>query len=218
MPSFSFPIPHSRLFQARPEYSSQKPPTGDLVQANDILINVSFGRITATDNTTVELISKYNPVENYLEIDIPDHYMEFIELVEFGPYFRRFIDWLLDVDNVLNRIDGDPGDILVRNDSNQWVPINVLPRSFTFVVADWAAGTANEITIIGSGTSGPGQIGPHNYDNLGPYQVLVFSESGNIVTQVDVEVETNIITGDVTLRKSGLAPAFDGRAVVSSII
>jgi hypothetical protein len=89
MPLLSFKIPRSRLFQAKPEFSTTNP-SGELVQANDIIISVSFGRIAATDGNTYELIAKYNPVQNCLEIDIPDHVIDFLEKVDFGPNFRRF--------------------------------------------------------------------------------------------------------------------------------
>ena len=222
MPELSFKSPRSRLFQAKPEFSTINP-SGELVQPNDIIINVSFGRIAATDGNTHELIAKYNPVQNCLEIDMPEHIISYLELVDFGPNFRRCLDWLFGVD-LSGMLDGlgdgvaDPGDILVRNNTGNWVPINVLPRNFSFKAADWDSGTVNEITLIRTGIPGAGEIGPHEYDAGGPYQVLIFKEVGNIVTQVDVEIETNLVTGDITLRKAGLAPSFDGRAVVSSII
>ena len=37
-------------------------------------------------------------------------------------------------------------------------------------------------------------------------------------SEVDVIVSTNIVTGDITISKAGLAPDFDGRVVISSII
>jgi hypothetical protein len=113
------------------------------------------------------------------------------------------------------------GDVLVRAPDGSgeiWAPTNVLGRSFSFVASDWSSGTVNEIDIIRLGAPAAGQIGPHKYDSSGPYQVLVFKETGSVVTQVDCEVETNVVTGNITIRKAGLAPDFDGRAVISSIV
>jgi hypothetical protein len=112
-----------------------------------------------------------------------------------------------------------PGDILVRNNNNDWVPVNVLPRSFTFVAADWTSGSdSNIIEIPRTGLTGPGQIGPHDFDEKGPYQVIVYEVTGSTLTEVVVSVSTDVSTGLITLRKTGLAPAFDGQVVVASII
>ena len=57
MPVFNFKIPRRRckLFQAQPEFSSVNPTTQRLVQTRDMFLNVSFGRIAATDNNNYEL-------------------------------------------------------------------------------------------------------------------------------------------------------------------
>jgi hypothetical protein len=215
---FNFEVPRSRLFQAIPAHSVPNP-EGELVQANDILISVSFGRITSTDGSTHELIATYNPISNQLEFDVPEHVISFLEKVDFGTRFRRYLDWLFGAD--LSVAPGaSAGDVLVRNPANDtWIPVNVLPVAVSFVAADWGSGTVNEVLIRRAGVPGAGEVGPHGLDNTGPYQVIIYKDvSPGVVEEVDVVVQTNINNGNITLRKSGLAAAFDGRAVIASII
>ena len=89
-------------------------------------------------------------------------------------------------------------------------------EDFAFVVGDWAAGTADEIDIVRSpAVPGAGQIGPHTQNVGTSYLVQVYRDiGGNVLAQVDVEVEINTVTGLVTLRKAPLAAAFPGRVIV----
>jgi hypothetical protein len=63
MPVFNFKVPRRRckLFQAKPEFSTTNPVTERLVQTRDMFLNVSFGRIAATDNNNYELMANYYP-------------------------------------------------------------------------------------------------------------------------------------------------------------
>jgi hypothetical protein len=82
----------------------------------------------------------------------------------------------------------------------------------TFLSAVWSAGTANQITIIRTGSPGAGQIGPHNLPLASSYVVQVFRDSDN--TLVDTGAKVDPVTGNVTLSKTGLGAAFNGRVIL----
>lgn len=85
-----------------------------------------------------------------------------------------------------------------------------------FSAADWDAGaTANSITVVQSGVPGAGEIGPHACAIASSYVVQVFRDSDD--RQVGIPVLVNPTTGDITLRKFGLGPDFDGRVIIVGI-
>ena len=233
MSKIKFKVPRSRLFQAKPEFSAINE-QGQLVQARDVILHLSFGRIAATDNNTYELQAEYNPVQNCLEIDIPDHVLEFVTDIEIGPNFRCFMDWLTG----LKDPDGTGGAPVGSGATGATGPAGatgatgtggggggatgatgatgtiVGPATFrsSFTIADWAAGTDNEITIVRTGVSGVGEIGPHNLPLDDIYLIQVIRDLTDEI--VDVGIEVNPTTGDVTLTKTGLGADFDGRVIV----
>jgi hypothetical protein len=82
----------------------------------------------------------------------------------------------------------------------------------TFSGANWAAGTANQITIVQTGAAGAGEIGPHSLGVAGSYTVNVVRDSDD--EMVDVGVIIDDVTGNVTLTKTGLGADFAGRIMI----
>lgn len=82
----------------------------------------------------------------------------------------------------------------------------------TFLAAAWTAGVANEITIIESGVPGAGQIGPHGLGVASSFVIQVFRDSDDSL--VDTGAIVDPATGNVTLTKSGLSTAFNGRVIL----
>ncbi len=94
-----------------------------------------------------------------------------------------------------------------------------MAKQFTFAAGDWAAGAANRITVKATGVPGPGELGPHELPTGGAYHVSVFNSTGAPITVgVDAEIEIALATGDVTIKKAGLATPFAGRVVISSAL
>lgn len=92
-----------------------------------------------------------------------------------------------------------------------------LAKSFEFEAADWDAGPIdNRITIINEGVPGAGELGPHELGNDVPFFVTVFRNRGaSVIVEVDVEVSINLVSGDITLRKTGTD--FDGQVILSTL-
>ena len=82
----------------------------------------------------------------------------------------------------------------------------------TFVAADWANGTNNQITIIRSGAPGAGEIGPHNLADADSYVVQVYRNNDDEL--IDTGVIVDSATGNITLTKTGLGQNFDGRVII----
>lgn len=77
---------------------------------------------------------------------------------------------------------------------------------------DWAAGTANRVTVIRTGVPVAGEIGPHNLTLANSYIIQSYrDDNGN---QINLGAEVDSTTGDITLRKTGLAPSIDVRIIV----
>ncbi len=89
-------------------------------------------------------------------------------------------------------------------------------QELAFVAATWAAGVANQITIVGQGVvPGVGQIGPHRFPDNRLYIVQVYEDlGGNIFDQVDVAIQINRVTGAIQLDKAPAAPDFPGRVLI----
>lgn len=233
MSKLKFKVPRSRLFQAKPEFSTINK-QGQLVQARDVILHISFGRIAATDNNTYELQAEYNPIQNCLEIDIPDHVLEFVTDIEIGPNFRCFMDWLTGLKDP-DGTDGTDGPAVGSGATGATGPAGatgatgtgggatgatgatgtvVGPATFrsAFTAADWATGVSNEITIIRTGALGAGEIGPHSLPLDDIYLIQVIRDLTDEV--VDVGIEVDPITGNITLTKTGLGTDFDGRVII----
>ena len=89
------------------------------------------------------------------------------------------------------------------------------PEQFSFVAADWGAGIADEVTLVFNTAAGAGQIGPHNQGTGKVYLIQTYEDkTGGIFDQVLIETEINVGNGFVTIKKSAIAPAFDGRIVI----
>jgi hypothetical protein len=247
MPVFNFKIPRRRgtVFQAQPEFSVLNPVNERLVQTRDMFLNVSFGRIAATDNNNYELIANYFPEVNCLEMDIPPHVLEFLTEVQIGPNFRCFLDWLNGLKDIdVTATDPGPGGGGATGATGPTGPPGtqggptgatgptgagvtgptgatgflVGPATFrtTFTSSDWTSGTPHEITILTSGVPGAGEIGPHLLPVEDIYVVQVAIDSTDEI--VDVSTEFNTITGDIILRKAPVSPNFDGRVIIISAV
>lgn len=89
-------------------------------------------------------------------------------------------------------------------------------QELSFTAAVWAAGVANQITVVGQGVvPGVGQIGPHRFADNRLFLVQVYQDlGGNVFDQVDVAVQINRATGSIQLDKAPAVADFDGRIVI----
>jgi len=114
------------------------------------------------------------------------------------------------------------GDYLFHHSSSGNWRVNILPTPaeglatiarVPFVVADWAAGTKNEITILQTGVPGAGEVGPHGLTPAGTYVVQIINTDNTPDEMVDAEIQF-AANGDITLLKAGLGAAFNGVAII----
>jgi hypothetical protein len=82
----------------------------------------------------------------------------------------------------------------------------------TFLVADWTGGVDNRVTIIQTGAPAAGEIGPHGLTIATSYLVQIYRDSDDEMVDLGIEVDTS--TGDISLTKTGLGTNFDGRVIV----
>jgi hypothetical protein len=82
----------------------------------------------------------------------------------------------------------------------------------TFIVGDWTGGTANRIVVIQTGAPAAGEIGPHGLAIASSYATQVYRDSDDEL--VDLGIEVDPPTGDITLKKTGLGTNFAGRLIV----
>jgi len=119
------------------------------------------------------------------------------------------------------------GDYLFQHVVDGVWRVNILPRPtegvatlvrVPFTAADWAAGINNAVVIPQSGALGAGEVGPHGLVKYGSYIVQVINTDLTPDELVDVEVQFDPATGDITLVKAQKAPAFNGVAVIAGTI
>lgn len=198
-----------KLFQGNNNAANIPAKPGTVV--TDILIRGGGGTITFSDNVTVEFFFGFIPDDTVpgggrfgitLEENSPRAQLLYQNVLTQG--LCDTIDWLLQCSDLARRVA-----ILELTAG--------IGIAFRFTVADWNAGDPNEITIIQSGVPvSPGQLGPHNLGTGRIFNVHVWRETGaTVALGIDLELEVNLTTGNVILRKAPRAPAFDGRVILS---
>lgn len=101
---------------------------------------------------------------------------------------------------------------------------NILPRPsehhasiarVSFASTVWDAGaTKNQIKILQTGVAGSGEAGPHALLKSGSYVVEVINTDLTPDEKVDVEVQFDSATGNITLKKAPKAADFAGVCVI----
>lgn len=120
------------------------------------------------------------------------------------------------------------GDYLFFHEKSGLWRVNVLPRTseplatlrrVSFAAADWDAGaTKNQIVVLQTGSPAAGQVGPHALV-LGPtYLVQVTNTDLTPDEIVDVEVQFDPATGNITLVKANGAKAFSGIVTIAGAL
>jgi hypothetical protein len=91
MMKYRFTVPKSRGI---PQSAAINPDTTAVI-TNDLFLHLLFGRIAASDNSTHELNTKYDPETDVLSLEIPDEFIDLIEKIKKDQKLQRFIDWLV---------------------------------------------------------------------------------------------------------------------------
>jgi len=181
------------------------------VRVTDILVRGGGGTITFSDGVTVEYLFGFRP-----DSSIPSGGIFDVTLI--GDRAARvyenivsqavcdMVDWILQCSSLNSRVSIIEAKLGIA-------------KEFSFEVADWTAGsTTNQIDVIRAGIIGPGEIGPHEFPTGRAYHISVFKDDGSAaIAGVDLEFDINLVTGVVSLKKTGLAPSFDGRVIISSV-
>ena len=118
------------------------------------------------------------------------------------------------------------GDYMFHHVSGGVWLVNILPRPseklatlarVDFLDSDWAAGTANQIKVIQTGTPGAGEVGPHLISAADTYLIQVFNTDlgTNEIVDAEIQVDSN---GDILIYKAGLGQAFNGTVVISGTL
>lgn len=157
MPRYNVQIPYSRGKILSPNVvSATEAPVIDpsLTDINDMFLHVLFARIASSSGTTHEFGSSYDPVQNTIEIDVPEDILEFIEDVEILPKIQRYIAWLTQNSQFWHKyIDG-------RNQVGITTEFpNIEVKSVTYreifdngisTDVDWKTGNKQIVNIVGN--------------------------------------------------------------------
>jgi len=68
-------------------------PTG--LKANGLILHALLGRVTSNNGTVHEIETMYDEDNQYLEIDVPDCYLDMLENISLGPNLCRYMRWLV---------------------------------------------------------------------------------------------------------------------------
>lgn len=64
----------------------------------DLFLHALFARLTLNDNSTVEFETKYDPITNTIELQLPDCALQFFDTIagmQRGPRLQTFMGWLV---------------------------------------------------------------------------------------------------------------------------
>jgi len=185
-----------------------RPPKPGVV-VTDFVMRGGGGTITFSDNVTYEWFWKFDrdpsiPAGGRMKITLDGPRAALVYQTIVDSTVCEFFDWLLQCTSIASRIS------LLELAQG-------LAKEVTFAAADWAAGTPNQVSIIATGIPGAGEVGPHLLPVTGKaYSVSVYQDGvGSLVLGVDVGLNMDLSTGEIILTKTGLAPAFDGRAIIT---
>lgn len=93
---YSFPIPRGRGYIVKDEEKKCRD-AGPELWARDVILHILHARVAASDGQTHEFDTIYDRDHNYIELDIPDCYLDFLETIEVGPRIQRYLRWLLGI-------------------------------------------------------------------------------------------------------------------------
>ena len=179
------------------------------VKITDILIRGGGGTITFSDGVTVEYVFGFRPDPDVASGGIFDVTLN-------GPRATLTYDNIVS-QNVCDMVDW----VLQCSDLNRRVALLELSaglaKQFSFAAADWSAVTKDTIEILNVGPIiTPGQIGPHLLGVGRIFHVTVWRGDGSpVIVGVDTELKINFTTGLISLKKTSICPAFDGRVIIS---
>jgi len=124
--AYNFPIPRSRGCKPEREDVERKCFAGcidgeDFI-VNDVILHALIGRMTASNGTTQEFETIYDPNLKAMDIDIPSCYLDYIETISVGPNIQRYLRWLIGLafGGVSNNLYWAGEDELVDLGSNKW--------------------------------------------------------------------------------------------------
>ena len=99
MSNYDFPIPRSRGCQPTREDSENKCRVGCIdgeeFNITSMILHALIGRMTASNGTTYEFETLYDPNLKAMEVDIPSCYLDYIETISVGPNIQRYLRWLI---------------------------------------------------------------------------------------------------------------------------
>ena len=84
--------------------------------------------------------------------------------------------------------------------------------SLSFTTANWSGDT---ITVIPTGTPGPGQIGPHNIALGSILYGKVQIQTGSFYEDAFIEIDFDSVTNTLVITKASSYPAFNGAILIS---
>ena len=91
-------------------------------KANDLFLYALFARVTLTNNDVIEFETKYNPITNTIELEIPNEMMSLLNQItgiQRGPNFQTFINWLIGSQTLAQNISRDK-DFIPSSDIEIW--------------------------------------------------------------------------------------------------
>lgn len=193
-----------------PPNNNTNRPIGANVKVTDILVRGGGGTITFSDGVTVEYVFGFRPDSSVpsggiFDVTLQGERAQLVYQNVVSQAVCDMVDWLLQCSSLNSRVS------IIEAKMG-------IAKEFAFGIPDWALGTPNAIEIIREGLPGVGQIGPHEFPLDRAYSVSVFRDDGTpIIVGVDTDVEINLLTGLIRLKKTGLSTPFAGRVIIGSV-
>lgn len=86
-------------------------------------------------------------------------------------------------------------------------------KRIPFYASDWVN---NTIVVIKTGVPIQGQIGPHKFGVGDRYETSVYKETATYTKETEVTVIQDKVSGNVNIKKAGLAPNYNGFIFIRS--
>lgn len=178
------------------------------LKVTDILVRGGGGTITFSDNVTIEYVFQFRqdtsiPAGGIFGVTLVGDRASLVYQNVVSQSICDMVDWLLQGTSLASRVAVLEAQLGIATE-------------FPFDSSDWTAGTSNEIRIVNISPIVPGVIGAHQRGTNRVFHISVFRDDGSpVMTGIDIEVKVNLTTGLIRIIKTGLAPAFSGRVIVS---
>ena len=185
------------------------------LRVTDILIRGGGGTITFSDDVTIEYVFEFKQDPNMpgggcFGVTLQGERAAMVYQTCVSQSVCDMVNWIMQCSDLNHRVAILEMEVAALSGSTG---SRCCPVEFTFFASDWVN---NQLQIINAGPLGPGIIGAHGKGVNRTFHIAVFrDEMTPVFPMVDIELLINIPTGQITIRKTGVATPFPGRVIIS---